>query len=99
MKPIYLYAEVDINDGDYVGDMKQVSPEEAKKLQAILGRIGESSPWWSGDCGNYEDTKEQHPWLTEDDYEFLEEFLPYSEYGYHTLVKAKLFTMNEIFEI
>jgi len=95
-KPEYfsLYINADTNDGDYINDETTVNNEDIHILISALRKLREytlSHHWhdnWANDFNNFEPRKE---YLNDEEYEVLNEFVPYGEYGVHTIEDAILY--------
>ena len=88
-----IYIEVDTNDGDYVGDLKGISVSELSRFKEIAEKVGDGfANWAEGDCA--ETTPEDaYPQLNGEEIEFIGDFMPYCEYGFHTV--EKIITLEE----
>ncbi|CAM0041156.1 hypothetical protein VPHF86_0064 [Vibrio phage F86] len=85
-----VYAEVDTNDGDYVGDLKPITSEDVERLEELVQRSGDSLASWSdGEC----QTQSNHlvyPMFSQDELSFIDDYLPSPEYGFHTIETIKI---------
>ncbi|AUR85795.1 hypothetical protein NVP1081O_060 [Vibrio phage 1.081.O._10N.286.52.C2] len=93
MSNLYVYVEVDENDGDYIGDLKPIDTYEAERLEALIAKSGDNlEKWQYGECADVE-PEEAYPDFTEDDIDFINEQMPSPEYGFHTVVKIQIVSM------
>lgn len=91
---------VDWNDADYVTDTHEVDQEKLNKLTSITDKIKTSGygkkrwgyKWENGDRGS---PGAEYPDLTEEEVEFLNDLLPYVEYGVHTITEIVWYPMPE----
>lgn len=85
-----VYAEVDTNDGDYVGSLTSVTSEEAERFADLVIRSGDSLGQWSeGEQQRIAITK-AYPCFSEEEIEFVTDKLPRTEYGFHTVVDVRI---------
>ena len=85
-----IYIEVDTNDGDYVGDLKDITEKNAARLTDLINKSGdELAQWQEGDCAE-QNPIDAYPDFTEEEIEFISDLMPYSEYGFHTVEKITL---------
>lgn len=79
----YIYIEVDTNDGDYVGDMREISIEDEKRFRELAERSGNNlERWQEGDCA---DTSRYdiYDCFSKEEVDFISGFMPSPEYGFH----------------
>jgi hypothetical protein len=104
-KEIYdlmVYIVVDHNNRDYVTSLNYISEEQYVMLQKIVKVIREnphSHNWVSGEhydaiIMSYYDGK-----LTDEEYEFIDELLPYHEYGIHTIEHIRIIKVANDYDI
>lgn len=91
----YLVVKVDTNDADYIEGHFQISNEEIEKLKPLLKTIGESEEdcnYPYGNCVRDESGKDLYsPIVGEEVCDFFEDnFLPWSENGFHTIESIKV---------
>lgn len=94
----YIIIKADTNDGDYVTEKTLISDEEVEKVKYILSKMDTTHKirWETLDQANSK-VWEQHPELTEEEAEFLYEFVPSGEYGVHTIESIEIIeVVNEI---
>ena len=94
-----IIITADTNDADYVTGIHTINEKELNKIKSIAKKIKNFKPYKNGGythCHNWangdalrEDMGEKHPMdlydLDEETYEWFEEYLPYGEYGIHTI--------------
>ncbi|CAL9979134.1 hypothetical protein VPHD479_0219 [Vibrio phage D479] len=90
---MHIYIEVDYNDGDYVGDVKEITRPNLDKLQGILEKMGKKDwyDWGYGECMDEENDPRILYGLTDEEVEHFEFYAPSVEYGFHTIVTVKVF--------
>lgn len=90
---LQAYIKVDTNDADYRDTLFDVTIEEVDKLRKIAKAIKDYSEK-SGESHNFEtdghgDSKfiyvELEETLTEEEYDWFYELLPYDDFGIHTI--------------
>ena len=88
-----IIIEADINDGDYIQRESIINDKELEFIKKIISVIKENKGhnWGSGEqC-----MPDEHPCvvyknkLTEEEIEKFEEFLPWGEYGIHSVTAIK----------
>ncbi|CAL9961890.1 hypothetical protein MYOV011v1_p0139 [Vibrio phage 6E35.1a] len=85
-----VYAEVDTNDGDYVGDLKALTSEEVERLEELVHRSGDSlASWTEGECQERSNHL-VYPCFNDEELAFISECLPNPEYGFHTVETIKI---------
>lgn len=95
---LYVYAEVDENDGDYVGSMKPITAMKAQQLLNIVQKMKEHSVVlkdlrWAGGWVPGASPKELYGFfLSNDDIKLVNSILPYHEYGFHSIHCIKIMT-------
>ena len=100
MSEYYVVIKADTNDADYITSINHVKPDKIKQLIEIVTKVEKYGSynniisWETGDYAS-EELWEQHPELTEDECEFLENYIPYSEHGVHTIEDIKLLKVEE----
>ena len=91
-----IYIEVDTNDGDYVGDLKDISEKDVTRLSELVKKSGDNlSSWEEGECADSE-PEDVYPDFTEDEIEFISDFMPNVEYGFHTLIGIKILKEEKV---
>jgi len=96
MKKIAI-IKVDWNDADYITDVVEINEEEEifiRKVSAEISKIGRHN-WISSEYSNDGDIPPHIMYkdvLTEDEIlTFDQEFVPYGEYGIHTIDSIKIY--------
>ena len=86
----YIIIEADTNNGDYVTECSLINDNEIELLKPIVEAIKniDNDNWETGECccehdpyGLYVETKI----LTEEQVDWFQQFVPYGEYGIHTI--------------
>lgn len=92
---VYIYTEVDENDGDMVGKLTKTTPEKVVKLKTILAKLkdagGDLRNWTSG---NFKDGACPSEYLTDEEIEFVESFTAYVEWGWHGIEEFKIMEIS-----
>ena len=101
----YIIIEADTNDGDYITERSEISDEQIEKFKVILGKLprmeiyggGFSSDirWESGEMGDTQEELVEEGILTEDEAEWFSQYLPYGEYGIHTIQSIDILVVAE----
>lgn len=102
-----LVVMADENDGDYQTAISEINQENLNKFMELLSRVmsrmesrkaENPNRWeWRHNWENNErgDPAKQYPDWTTEEIEFFSEYLPYSEYGLHTIVKVEYYPKPE----
>lgn len=93
-----LYVQADTNDADYVVAEHPVTDEEVQRIVKIVDKLMRSQSarkdrpydktelnWENGERGNSAGDYVDEGILTLDEAELFENYLPYGEYGIHTV--------------
>lgn len=88
-----LITTGDCNDGDYITKVTEVNPDIVARIQRIYGSLKDNVdssygiPWTSGARREWDgDTYEKYEgFLSEEDKDFFNQYLPHGEYGIHTI--------------
>ena len=92
-----MIIEADCNDADYVHTVQYVTDKEITFIKGIIPKLiekdyGNGYKWENGDRGNsYEDYRDI---LTEEEIETFGDYVPYAEYGVHTINSIKIFDVT-----
>lgn len=90
----YIIVEADTNDGDYITEKSIITDEKIIKLKEILNKC-EIDSWGRGDMKDDDnDPKILYPELTGEEIEFIEDFLPFGEYGIHTIESIEILEIS-----
>lgn len=91
---IYVYVVADTNDADYVSLLTPIeSDKDRDRISFIAKAIKECGERHNWPTGEYEDSTPEKLYagqLSEDDIEFMSNYVPYGEYGVHTIVSIKV---------
>jgi len=86
----YIYTVVDENDADYLTRLVPIEDEDIAKIKEIAKNIDNVYHNWPTD--RPDEFKALYDGkLTEDDIELLEEYLPSSLEGVHTIMQISIF--------
>lgn len=82
-----INVRADTNDGDYVTEETEATQTEVDLLVSLLERVkwGIGSNFETQDCG---DAQEEYDY-TDEEWDFLSDFIPSSEHGIHTLERVE----------
>ena len=88
-----LWIKADTNDADYITSERSVTDSDLEVIRKVCKVIKENSgphdiKWETGEIGNPYDT-----WgklLTELEIEIFDNYVPYGEYGIHTIEAVEL---------
>lgn len=91
----YIYIEVDTNDGDIISVASLATDNDIMKFKSIYKKIGGCmEEWGDGDvCSR--DPLIVYPELTKNDKDFINDYMPYDDYGFHSVNKIKIFNLVE----
>lgn len=94
-----VLIEGDTNDGDYVTAKNKISDTDILKLKTILsklerdklqgGGLAKTISWETGEMQS-ESLEEQHPELSLEEIDFLDNLCPHGEYGIHTIESVEI---------
>lgn len=93
---LYVYAEVDENDGDYVGALRPITAAKAEQLLNIVQKMKEHSVvlkdlrWEVGECAGVSPKELYGFFLSNDDIKLVNSILPYHEYGFQSIHCIKI---------
>ena len=104
-----LYIEADTNDADYVTrltDITSLTEEQMKELTYCINIIKKhfTQPWahfigckWNTrEMDDDESVEEEYKGeLTSANIEFMEDYIPYGEFGVHSLQTIQIFNIDE----
>lgn len=95
-----LSVTADTNDADYVTSTQTVSQNQIDGMLPIIEMIknykGHNYNWCIGDIARKgEGPKDIYPELTEEAFEWFSDFLPYGEYGIHTIESIEYYPLPE----
>lgn len=83
-----IYVSVDRNDGDYdggyVGELSNITEKQLERLKSIIAKCDDFNCWGDGDCLDNQNNPRRFD-ITDEDVDFVNEFCPYCEYGFHTI--------------
>ena len=92
-----ICAMVDTNDADYEYGVNPATQEDIDRLIPIIEviKLKGNSHNWENDHSAEDIQRELYPNLSVDDIEFLMEFLPWPEYGFHTIKSIEYYLKPE----
>lgn len=98
----YLYVVGDTNDGDYVTSMTLLKPGELSRFEPLFKEIKKHGllnkhNWFTQEYQDHS-SEELYGDLSELAEEFDAKFVPYGEYGVHTIEEVKVFVVQSITE-
>lgn len=94
-----LYVAADTNDADYVYRMSDITDEEIEKFKPIIEAVKKTTPRhnWPDNEWDNEIYVDLYPEFDEDLLvEFRERFVPYWEYGIHTIKFIEVLEIDTI---
>lgn len=95
----YLIIKADTNDADYVTSIKHIPASKIEDLRNIIFKVKKESDnsidWRTGDHAA-EEVWEAHPELTVSECELLNDYIPYTEWGIHTIEDVQLFKVESV---
>ena len=90
-----IEIQVDTNDGDYVSETNVISDEDIAILKPLFKKINDNrGNFPHGECADDNNNAEKMYGTTEemkDALVLLDDYLPYAEYGFHSIVGVKTF--------
>ncbi len=102
----YIYIKVDTNDADYVGTLSKISDESLNKIMPLIEEIKNFKPYMCKHnrytCShNYpfgelkrsweKSVQELYPNISEEVFELFEDYIHYTEFGFHSVNEIMLF--------
>ena len=107
----YLIIKADTNDADYITSKNEVSDEQLELLQPVFKVLQEkrieflkSKNWGdrhNWECGEIDNGRTPEKLyietglLTQEQVDMFEEYLPYDEYGLHTIEDIEILVVQE----
>jgi hypothetical protein len=97
----YLIIKADTNDGDYVTEKSEVSDAEIEKIKPIIEVIAactEDHNFPDGECSDPDELENlylESGLLTEQQLDFIKPYIPYGEYGVHTIESVEILVVSE----
>lgn len=97
-----LYISADTNDGDYVSLKTPITEEELEKILPVIAVLKEkkeknrgwaSHNWVTLDCARSAQDYPENMYfglLTPEQIEMFQEYVPYGQYGTHTIVEISI---------
>lgn len=88
-----LYIKADTNDADYITSEDKISDDDLEVVRKVCNVIKEHGPkydynWTTGNIGD--PYKQWGHILTELEIEIFNHYIPYGEYGIHTIEEVEL---------
>lgn len=99
---LYVYIQVDTNDGDYVAALTKVQAGDEQLLRAISAALVEKGPrhgsTYRFNASEYSDESyaDQFPQFSEYEWEVFFEYTPGCEYGFHSINKFEFIEVSSI---
>lgn len=101
----YILIEVDMNDGDYASKFAPISDEELKEITPLIEKIKANPKRHNFPYGEHGDKEPDayDMYVSQDDdvvdyeeeiFETFEDYLPVTEYGFHTITRIELFDVG-----
>jgi len=93
-KEIYeLTIQVDTNDGDYISNSTDITENDLTFIKSIVSKLHKDTNgnyrWEYGEYCRVENTPDNLYDISDEDIEQFQEFCPYGEHGFHTLVSIQ----------
>lgn len=88
----YVRITADYNDGDYATSSCEITDEQEAFIKKVVNVIKDLnlSNNWSNICGSRDYIEDYSEYLTEDELEKFDQFVPGSEFGVHSIVSVKI---------
>lgn len=97
----HLLVKADSNDGDYLYELSVISEEELIEFKNLFSKL-QKNIYGRINWGRYDLLEPSNDpriiykdILTEDDIEFIEDYIPSGEYGIHTIESVKVIEIIE----
>jgi len=107
----YIIIVADTNDADYITGKKEITDIELEKIMPVIKclqerkRLYESTKNWEY-CHNWEIGEFSRDFtpeklyvdtecLTKDDVDFFNKFIPYDEFGFHTIESIEIIIVSQ----
>lgn len=91
-KKNFVVIKADCNDADYISEISDVNSDDIKFIKYVWGIISKrNGRWENGEYGDIPPRKMYKNELTEKEIERFSSFLPYGEYGIHTVESIKIY--------
>ena len=107
----YLLVIADSNDGDYLHSLTEITDEQIEELKPIIAVVknvydtavkekkwNDRHNWENGEYGHGitpQNLYVETGLLTEEQVDIFEEYVPYGEYGVHTIEHINVVELNE----
>jgi len=94
----YIYIKVDVNDGDYIGELNKISELDLSLILPVINEISNFKPYTVRGAthynnfpyGDYLDENAEELYGHLDGYKTFLNYLPSTEYGFHTIEEIKI---------
>ena len=100
MEKLFIEVVVDTNDGDYETRLEEITPVDLAEIKPVIEAITEYSKKSSHNFpyGHFVDgiSSEELYGEFQGYYLFEEKFIPYPEYGFHTIESVRILTVTNI---
>lgn len=91
----YIIIKADTNDGDYITNQSLITDESIEQLRPIIEIIkSKKGKYETCEMGNPRDTYSVEE-LSDEQLDLFDNFIPYGEYGIHTIEKVQILTVLE----
>ena len=94
----YIYIEADINDGDYISEMKQITDEELETIKPVIEAVRKNQNRYENlDMSDKYDAEECYGHL--EGFKTFNQFVPTGEYGIHTIERIIIYNVESLEEL
>lgn len=98
----YIIITADTNDGDYVNRKEIISDENIELIKPICKILKKDSSWGAGEL--LEDDNDPNRYieqglLTKEQIKLFERYIPYGEYGIHSIESVEILVVQEEFKL
>ena len=101
----YILIEVDMNDADYASKLTAIRDEDLEKIKPLIDKIKANPKRHNFPYGEHGDKEPDayDMYVSQDDdvvdyeeeiFETFEDYLPVTEYGFHTITHIELFDVG-----
>lgn len=88
----YLLVTADTNDADYVTDVTEINNEDLIRVKKIFSMLPKKKRHNWPDHDDYQKGNifDKYKKLTEEDFDFINGYIPHGEYGIHTIESVRV---------
>ena len=95
----YVIVIGDTNDGDYIIEKNPITDKQISQLKTIISKLtGGYNNWdtrWEYADNNQLATQVYKDVLSKEDFQLMQQIIPYGEYGIHTIESIEILVVTE----